>query len=101
MGFAQPITGTLVNKAITRQEHGPDRINVLDWIQRDPAQHSCSRVATAVRHPGVRRLVDADREQENDILKQLVYILQGHQALDSILTREARNPASSGGFGCS
>jgi hypothetical protein len=31
--------------------------------------------------------MDADREQENDQLKQDVNMLQGHQALDLILTR--------------
>jgi hypothetical protein len=61
---------------------------MLDGIQRDSAQHARSRVATTVRHPGVRRLVDADREQENDQLKQDVNMLQGHQALDLILTRD-------------
>jgi hypothetical protein len=70
---------------------------MLDGIQRNPAQHACSRVATAVRHPGVRRLVDADREQENDQLKQDVNMLQGHQALDLILTCDCGNPARSQG----
>ena len=67
---------------------------MLDGIQRNPAQHFCSRIAAPVRHPGVRRLVDADREQKNDQLKQDVNVLQGHQALELILTRGTQNPAA-------
>ena len=76
-----------------RQQDGSHRINVLDGIQRNPAQHARSGIAAAVRHPGVRRFVDADREQENDQLKQDVNMLQGHQALNLILTRKPGYPA--------
>jgi hypothetical protein len=71
---------------------------VLDGVQRDPAQHSCGRIAATVRHPGVRRFVDADREQKNDQLKQNVNMLQGHQTLKLILTCEAGNAAGAEGL---
>ena len=96
VGLAQPITGRWVNHRNQRQQYGSDRIDVLDGIQRNSAQHSRGRIATAVRHPGVRRLVDADRKQKNDQLKQDVNMLQVHQALKLILTRRVRIPAGCG-----
>src|SRR5580692_5764396 len=69
---------------------------MLDGIERNSTQHSRGRVSTTVRHPGVRRFVHADREQENDQLKQDVNMLQGHQTLKLILTCEAGNATSSG-----
>jgi 5'-3' exonuclease len=67
---------------------------MLNRIKRDPAQHPRSRIAAAARHPGVRRFMDADREQKHDQLKQHVNVLQVHQALNLILTRKPGYPAA-------
>src|SRR6266702_1611019 len=68
------------------QEYGSERVDVLDRIQRDAAQHTRGRVTAAVCHPGVCRLMHADGEQEHDQLKQNVNMLQGHAGMSSILT---------------
>ena len=64
--------------AINRQNHRAERVNMLNRVQRDPAQHAGGRVAATVRHPGVRRFVNADREEKNDQLERHVNVLQGH-----------------------
>src|SRR6266851_4055441 len=69
---------------------------MFNRIQRDPAQHARGRVAAAVRHPGVRRLVKADGKQKCNQLKYIIHMLQCHAGLDSILTRKkatSRRPA--------
>ena len=68
------------------------QINMLDRIECNPAQHASRRVAAEVGHPGVGRLVNADRKHESDQLEhhvQDVNMLQVHARLVSILTREA------------
>ena len=77
------------------QQKRSNRINMFDGIERNPPQHACGRIATQVGHPGVRRFVDADREQERDQLEHYVDVLQGHARLVSILTRGAAIPGVS------
>src|SRR5207248_10506125 len=74
------------------QEYGSERVDVLDRIQRDAAQHTRGRVTAAVRHPGVCRLMHADGEQKHDQLKQNVNMLQGHAGMSSILTCGPASP---------
>ena len=74
------------------QQQRSNRINVLDGIERNAPQHARGRIAAQVGHPGVRRFVDADREQKRDQLEHDVNVLQGHARLVSILTREAVIP---------
>src|SRR5438105_10279524 len=52
-----------------REEYGPERVDVLDWIQSDAAQHTRGRVTAAVRHPGLVLLMDAGCEEGHDQLK--------------------------------
>ena len=61
-----------------RQQDGAHGIYVLDRIQCDAAQHARRRIAAAIRHPRVRGLVHADREQKGDDLKQDLYDIQIH-----------------------
>ena len=78
VGFAHPSTGKCDTSAISGKNYRAKQVNMLDRVQGNPAQHAGSRVTATVRHPGVRRLVNADREQENDQLEQNVYMLKGH-----------------------
>ena len=94
--MAQPITGSVKIHRNRRQQQGSERINVLDGIERNPPQHARGGIAAQIGHPGVRRFVDADREQKRDQLKHYVDVVQGHARLASILTREAVIPR---GFG--
>jgi len=51
---------------------------VADWVQRNPAEHFCRGIAAAPRGKGMRRLVNADRKQEDDDLENNVNVLKGH-----------------------
>src|ERR1700722_8127796 len=68
---------------------------MADGIERNSAEQTGSGIAAQIGHPGVRRLVDADREEKRDQLKHDVHVVQGHARLASILTRGAAIPAVS------
>ena len=48
---------------------GADEIDVLDRVEGDAAEHARGGVAEAGSHPRVRRLMQAERENEDDELK--------------------------------
>src|ERR1700693_2218455 len=68
---------------------------MADGIERNSAEQTGRGIAAQIGHPGVRRLVDADREQKRYQLKHDVHVVQGHARLASILTRGAAIPAVS------
>jgi hypothetical protein len=57
---------------------------MLDRIQGNAAQHAGRGITAQVRHPGVSRFVDADREQESYDLKDNVNVLEGHSGFVGI-----------------
>jgi len=49
-----------------RQDHGPERVDVFDRIEADPAQLPGGIVAELVGHEGMRGLVERDGDQEGE-----------------------------------
>ncbi len=47
-----------------RKNHGPERIDMLERIEADPAELPGGIVAKLVGHKGVRGLVEGDGDQE-------------------------------------
>ena len=49
-----------------RQNHGAERIDMLDRIEADPAKLPGGIVAEPVGHKGVRGLVEGDGDEEGE-----------------------------------
>ena len=60
-GFAQPN-----GRSEERQEQGPDRIDVRDRVQGEPAEARRRVVAEPPGGPGMEELVERQGEQEHD-----------------------------------
>src|SRR5437764_12998438 len=58
---------------------------MFDWVERDSAQHPRRGIAAHICHPGMRRLVHADREQECNNLEDDDDVFEVHSNLASIL----------------
>src|SRR6185369_17487770 len=69
-----------------RQQDSSYGIYMFQWVKCHPAQHVGGWISPPVGHPGMCRLMDADREEKHDHPEQNVYVLQGHSELTSILT---------------
>ena len=59
-----------VDEADEREQDGAERIDVLERVKRDSAEHQCSWVAETIGGPGVSALVDTEGEDEDYNLKQ-------------------------------
>ena len=95
VGLAQPKGGKAQdNKHQCRKDDGPEGIDVDDGIQRNPAQHLGRGIAQPVGHPGVRRLVHADGEQQHHDLKEDVDRIEVHRGLKLILPCATHPPRS-------
>ncbi len=57
-------------KAKRREKQRPDRVDMRDWVQGDPAHKPSRRVAKTLGHPGMRRLVKTEREEQHDQVDQ-------------------------------
>ncbi len=66
VGLAQPNGGKPRTIRIKGHQNCAERIDVDDRIQRNTPEHLGGRVAQAVGHPGVRRFVHANGEQQDD-----------------------------------
>ena len=77
VGFAQPIRIPLKRvkpmngpkMMMAGMMRVPTDVDVVDGVQGDAALHSCGLVAEPRRHPGVRALVHAQREDEQNKLE--------------------------------
>ena len=64
-GFAQPMIGNPLNAASERQQDRPDRVDVHERVQRDAPEQPRRGIAEPVGGPGMRRLVDRERDEHD------------------------------------
>jgi hypothetical protein len=59
-----------VDQRDEREEDGADGVEVLDWVEGDTAKHHRGGVAEAHGGPGVRALVHAEGEDQNNYFEE-------------------------------
>ena len=69
-GFGPANQGKAGEKLQQRKQERPNRVDMRDWIQGHPAQVACGIVPAAIGHPGMRSLMDAQREKQDGELNE-------------------------------
>ena len=64
-GFAQPSSGSPLNDREQRQQDRADRVDMDDRVERHAAEQARGRIAEAIGRPGVRGLVDRQRDDHD------------------------------------
>ena len=59
-----------VDEADERKDDGAERIDVLERVKRDSAEHQGGWIAETIGGPGVSALMDTEGEDENYDLKE-------------------------------
>jgi hypothetical protein len=64
-GFGPTYQRDRAEETEERKEYGPNRVDVHQWIQRHAPKQPRGRIPESIRRPRMRRLMNREREQQD------------------------------------